>query len=67
MKPGSSVLLEAGPGPGRKMVSVALTHSEAFRTIEDFTSPAWGVEGENTQGIVECQEADGDVDTSVEP
>lgn len=65
-EPGSSTLWEAGPGPGRKMVPVVLTHREASRTIEGFTSPALGGGGEHS-GMVECQEAEGDADSSVEP
>lgn len=42
-KPGSYMLLEAGPGPGRKVVLVAVTHSEALRrTVENFTPVAEG-------------------------
>lgn len=66
-EPGSSMLWEAGPGPGRKMVPVVLTHREASRTIEGFTSPALGGGGGEHSGMVECQEAEGDSDSSVEP
>lgn len=42
-KLGSYMLLEAGPGPGRKVVLVAVTHSEAHRrTVENFTPVAEG-------------------------
>lgn len=49
------------------MVPAVLTHRETSRTVEGFISPASGVEGGNTQGMVECQEAEGDADISVEP
>lgn len=52
------MFLETRPEPGGKMASMAVVHSKASRvTVEDFTSPAVG---EEAQGKVECQEAEGD-------